>query len=906
MGEGGRRIPPGSGPDTESDPASHVRFRSLIEQSMDLIMVVGPDGLMLYSSPAMARLLGYVPTELVGQDAFDYVCPDDLPVLRSAFDGASGGGQVRGSFRLYHKEGQRRSFDGVVTDLVDESTVGGFVLNLCDVTERNTAEEMLRHEQFLVDTLMEHMPDSIYFKDAESRFLRVSRPMATRLGLSDSSEAVGKTDFDVYARDHAQKAWEDEQRIIRTGQPILNKEELETWPDRPSAWVSTTKMPLRDEAGNIIGTFGISRDISERKEAELALAKSRESFASIFQMAPVAISLSNLDDGRLLDVNDEYSKLLGYERDEVVGRTAEDVGIWPDPRDRKRLVRTLAELVAVRDYGLRLRAKDGRVREVRGAFQRMELEGEAVLLATFTDITERRRAARRLEESETKFRSAFMTGADAYYIATLDEGRLLEVNDRFVELFGHGREGMVDKTSIELGLYVDPEDHERVRAQLEASGQVQSLELLAQGEDGEPIPVLLSAKRLDMDERPLILGVLRDIREQKRAAEAVRNLEEQVRQSQRLEAVGRLAGGVAHDFNNVLTAISVTSELLLADLDPQDDSREEIEVILTAAQRASMLTRQLLAFSRRQVLRPQVLDVNQVVRSLERMLPRLIGEDISLALILAEEPGAVWADPGQLEQVIVNLAVNARDAMPEGGRLTIETANVELDETYVHAHAGFVPGSHVLLAVTDSGTGMDPEMLDHIFEPFFTTKDRSKGTGLGLATVHGIVKQSGGALSVYSEPGIGTAFKIYLPRLDEPARPSESVRDGESVPGGRETLLLTEDDAHVRQAALQVLERKGYRVLVAQDGASALSVAANHDGKIHLLITDLVMPGMSGRELAERLVADRPGVQVLFMSGYTDDAVVRHGVLADGLPYLQKPFTPRSLAALVRKLLDRV
>jgi signal transduction histidine kinase len=385
-----------------------------------------------------------------------------------------------------------------------------------------------------------------------------------------------------------------------------------------------------------------------------------------------------------------------------------------------------------------------------------------------------------------------------------------------------------------------------------------------------------------------------------------RSLEAQLLESQKLEAVGRLAGGVAHDFNNILTAIGGYSELLLGDLAKDDPRRQDVEEIHLAAQRAAGLTQQLLAFSRRQVMQPKVIEPNTLVSEIEKMLRRLIGEDILFATVLHPRVGNVRADPGQLAQAIVNLAVNARDAMPTGGRLTIETRNVDLDETYAAEHAGVRPGPHVQFAVSDTGVGMDAETKARIFEPFFTTKARGKGTGLGLATVYGIVQQTGGHIWAYSEPGRGTTMRMYLPRVDALADSVE--RPPEIDPAslrGNETILLVEDERAVRAVTRQLLERNGYTVLEAPDGAAALVlVDRTPDVPLDLLLTDVVMPGMSGRELSDKLAARRPGLRVLYMSGYTDDATEVHGTFWGGVPLLQKPFTPAQLAERVRMALD--
>ncbi|MBI5419354.1 MAG: response regulator [Deltaproteobacteria bacterium] len=403
----------------------------------------------------------------------------------------------------------------------------------------------------------------------------------------------------------------------------------------------------------------------------------------------------------------------------------------------------------------------------------------------------------------------------------------------------------------------------------------------------------------------LAVGEAMDRSEARRrqAEETLRRSEEQLRQAQKMEAVGRLAGGIAHDFNNLLTAIAGYSTLLLQGV-VDDPSRRNIQEIQRASDRAASLTRQLLAFSRRQILQPKVMDLNAVVGAMDDMLRRLIGEDIDLLTVL--EPGVrkVKADPGQMEQVIMNLAVNARDAMPEGGKLTIETANVVIDESSVRGHVTMQAGSYVVLALSDTGSGMDPETISHIFEPFFTTKEVGKGTGLGLSTVYGIVKQSGGYIWVYSEPGRGTTFKIYLPQATEEAETAKPAEVRAGLLGGSETILLVEDEDSVRSLVREVLARNGYTVLAARNGEDALRACDGNAGAIHLMLCDVVMPGMSGVELARRIVPLRPEIKVLYMSGYTDTAIVRQGVLDPGTAFLEKPFAPDALARKVREVLD--
>jgi signal transduction histidine kinase/ActR/RegA family two-component response regulator len=392
--------------------------------------------------------------------------------------------------------------------------------------------------------------------------------------------------------------------------------------------------------------------------------------------------------------------------------------------------------------------------------------------------------------------------------------------------------------------------------------------------------------------------------ETQRAYDELAATQEQLTQARKMEAVGRLAGGIAHDFNNLLTVMIGRTQLLLRQLPTGDPVRPAVELVEETADRAADLTRQLLAFSRKQILQPAVLNLNAAVASMGEMLHRVIGEDIALVTALDPTLGCVKADPSQIEQIVINLAVNARDAMPQGGRLTLETANVELDAAYARTHVGVQPGPHVMLAVSDTGVGMDQGTLGRIFEPFFTTKGPGKGTGMGLATVYGIVNQSGGHLWVYSEPGHGATFKIYLPRVDQAAEPASPRAASAPIAEGRETILLVEDEARVRQLACDILQASGYTVLEARHGHAALEVCQNHTGTIDLLLTDVVMPSMNGRELAERLAPLRPDMAVLYTSGYTDNAIVLHGVLDARTVFLQKPFTPDALARKVRQVLD--
>jgi two-component system cell cycle sensor histidine kinase/response regulator CckA len=399
------------------------------------------------------------------------------------------------------------------------------------------------------------------------------------------------------------------------------------------------------------------------------------------------------------------------------------------------------------------------------------------------------------------------------------------------------------------------------------------------------------------DAEPVMEGIIVDITDRKL-------LENQLQQSRRMEAVGRLAGGIAHDFNNLLTIIKGYAELAVQRSGIQPELRADVQQIENAAERASTLIRQLLAFSRRQVLQPKIIDLNAIVLGLDKLLGRLMGEHIEMVTRCAANVGRVKADPAQVEQVIMNLVVNARDAMPKGGRLTVETYNIDLDSTYARDHVSVKPGAYVMLAVSDTGIGMNPETVAHIFEPFYTTKESGQGTGLGLSTVYGIVKQSGGYIWVYSEPGKGTTFKVYLPRVAEQVEAKPERVELPTVNKGSETILLVEDEEAVRELTSRILSAKGYSVVAAKSVKDAEEWCEKHGGEIHLLLTDIIMPGTSGRELARRITAKHPQTRVLYMSGYTDNVLAQGGVLEAGLSFLQKPFTPAALAQKVRDVLD--
>jgi len=623
-----------------------------------------------------------------------------------------------------------------------------------------------------------------------------------------------------------------------------------------------------------------------------------ELFHALVEHSSDAVALLD-ETGAITYVSQAATRLLGYGVPELTGTNALGFLHPDDLALTERLCRQLLDQpgTPIRTE-LRARHKDGSYHLVEAvAVNRLDDPAVGAVVANWRDITERLRAEQALRNSEQSYRS-LVDGVRDVIFALSPGGEVTSLNPAFEEMTGFPPAEWVGRP---FEAFVHPDD---VPLALDLFGRVLQ---------GEPRPTIqfriltragtyrvaeFSATAQLRDGRLTgILGIGRDVTERL-------GLEQQLRQAQKMEAVGRLAGGIAHDFNNILTAITGHADLLLEDLGHHDPRRADVDEIRRSAERAAGLTRQLLAFSRQQVLQPKVVDLNALVLDMDKLLRRLIGEDVELATVLDPTLGRVTADPGQLEQVIVNLAVNARDAMPQGGKLTLETRNIDLDSSYTLEHSLVKPGPYVQLTVSDSGIGMDEETQAHAFEPFFTTKPRGQGTGLGLAMVYGTVKQSGGFIWVYSEPGRGATFKIYLPRVDAPVESAAPPAPVERPPRGSETVLLAEDKPAVRAIARQALERQGYTVLAAPSGADALALAAQHGATIHLLLTDVVMPGMSGRDLADRLTAQRPGIRVLYISGYTDNAIVRHGMLEPGLAYLQKPFRPDALVRKVREVLD--
>lgn len=640
-------------------------------------------------------------------------------------------------------------------------------------------------------------------------------------------------------------------------------------------------------------------------------------YRSIFENAGEGI-FRRTTDGKFITANPAMAELLGYRSPAELLSEVNEVASWlfVDPDRQIEWVRRLQEGERVAGFEAQYRRKDGSfvwlsksaraVRNEEGAILYFEGIAEDVTQRKLAEAEQARlnRAEYELSESEERYRELVENARDIIYQHDL-EGHYTSINKAGQQLTGYS---LAEALELNLRDTVAPEYLEKAREMLRlklAGETVTAYELEILTKDGGRLPVEANTRLVYQFGVPVgVQGIARDITERKRLEQALHESEEQLRQSQKLEAIGQLAGGVAHDFNNLLTAINGYSALALRRVGDDHTITPYLEEIKKAGDRAANLTRQLLAFGRKQLLQPLTLNLNDVVGDMIKLLKRLIGEDTQLVT----RPGAnlkqIKADPGQLEQVLLNLVVNARDAMPRGGIVTIETANTTLDGAYASRHLDATPGEYVMLAISDTGTGMDQKTLSRIFEPFFTTKAKDKGTGLGLSTVYGIIRQSGGSIWVYSELGKGTTFKVYLPLVEEESQLALATASAAPMKGGSETVLLVEDEDMVRKLASELLAEGGYTVLEANGGEAAIHLGKEHTARIDLLITDVVMPKLSGKEVAEQLRAIHPETRVLFMSGYTDEAIVHHGIVDSGIAFIQKPFSERTLAQKIRDVLD--
>lgn len=660
-------------------------------------------------------------------------------------------------------------------------------------------------------------------------------------------------------------------------------------------WVWEQGRGVFDDEGSVVALEGYITDISELKESEVR-------YRSLFTNNHAVMLIVDPDGGGIVDANPAACAFYGWSHEELLSKSVSDINTLSFEQVRTEMAAAVAQ--KRKHFIFQHRLADGSTRDVDVYSGPIQVRNRQFLFSIIHDITARKQAEAALRESEAKFRLTFDSSPDAVNVNRLEDGLYVDINDGFTRLTGFTREDVIGKTSLQINIWHNPEDRQKLVRGLRENGFYENLEAQFRRKDGSLGIGLMSARTILIRNEPHIISITRDITEQIQSRVRQKMLEDQLHQAQRLESVGRLAGGVAHDLNNLLSPILGYGEMLQEDIASHDHRRDAVDQILQAAIRARDVIRQLLSFSRKQTMVVKLAGLNQVVEGFAKLLRRTIREDIEIRTLLTSGLPSVRVDIGQIEQVIMNLAINAQDAMPAGGLLTIRTESTVLDERFCAHHPGSKPGTYAMLSVSDTGFGMDDETAQHIFEPFFSTKGEH-GTGLGLASVYGIVKQHDGYIWVESEPGKGTTFKVYLPATEEPSQADET--SGEKTAGmhGTETVLIAEDNDQIRVLGHNFLSRLGYTVLIAEKGREALEVLEKQEGRVHLLLTDVVMPDMNGRDLFVRASEKYSTLKVLYMSGYSGTVLSQRGVLEDGVRIIQKPFSVRDLATKIREVLDK-
>ncbi len=882
------------------------RFRRIIENTDAGYFRIGLDGCYEDVNPAWLRMHGFNHKEqIIGRPLSVVQVAEDAHKAEAIAKALMRGESVTGSeFSRLRRDGTVGHHTFSANPILEDDKVIGIEGFLIDITERRQAEEERRQIEQRYRVLFDAMNEGVALHtlvysqgiaedyrllDVNTRYEEIIGVKRAQVVNKLATEAYG-TKEPPYLKEYAS--------VVQTGRAL----QFETYfpPMRKHFVISVAHV-----GGDLFAT--IFFDITEQKRTQLHYALISENAADV-------IFLFDPAEQRCVYVSPSVKKLRGFSPEEIVAQSLEES---MPPHSYQMVIGELQRRTSAFESGdetarigtndIEFFRKDGTTVATETVTTLVADDQGAVrqVIGVSRDITGRKRMEDALRQSEEKFAKAFLHGPAVTMLADLADGdRLIEVNEAFMRFLGYRRDEVVGRTTAELGVWADPDEYAEIKRRIQNNEKVRNFEVHFRRKNGEIAAGLVSAEAIELNGRECLIATTLDITERKAAELEKAKLEEQLRQAQKMESVGRLAGGVAHDFNNLLTVINGYSQMLSREFNPRDPRREMMEEIYQAGERAAGLTRQLLAFSRKQDLRPQFFDLNGVVGGMRSLLSRLMGEDVEVRMDLNAASAHVYADPHQLEQVVMNLAVNARDAMPEGGTMSIRTSEVTLDADDSPKRLGVPPGSHVLLAVSDDGGGMDEETRQRIFEPFFTTKGQGKGTGLGLSVVQGVVEQSGGRIEVETEVGKGSTFNIYLPLATGSVAAEEASEPARAL-GGEETVLVVEDQREVLTLTARVLIDYGYRVLTAEDADSALALCDREQGRIHLLLTDVIMPKVDGRELARRMEWRRPGIKVLFMSGYTGEAIEHRGLLDVETQLLQKPFSPDGLAAKVREVLGK-
>jgi PAS domain S-box-containing protein len=754
-------------------------------------------------------------------------------------------------------------------------------------------EKEIKESKKFLQTIIETEPECVKLLNADGSLIMMNGAGLAMIQADSLEQVKGRSIYPLVLPEYREAFKTITREVFQGKSGTLTFEMMGIKGRR--LWLETHAVPLRNDKDEIIALLGITRDVTAGKQTEEVLKKERDFTAAVLETVGAMVLVLDRG-GKIVRFNRTCEEVSGYKVQEVLGKHVWDFLLSPDQVEPvKQVFKNLVSGMFPNKYENYWMTKDGGKRLIAWSNTALLAPDGSVefVIPTGIDITERKRADEALLQ-EKRFSDAIIDSLPGAFYICDENGRLIRWNNNEKEVTGYSMEELMNMNVLEL-FKEDRTVVEKAMREVFVTGRA-TVEARLVTKSGTAIPFFLSGLRMSMDQRKYLVGVGLDISERKR-------LEEQLRHAQKIESIGTLAGGIAHDFNNILTAIIGYGNLLNMKMPIDDPLRHNVDQILSSAGRAAQLTQGLLAYSRKQIINPQPVDLNELVRKLERFLARLIGEDVELMTALTDKDATVQADSGQIEQVLMNLATNARDAMPDGGILHIDTDRIDLDDEFARAHPGSRPGKYVLISVTDSGVGMDENTREKIFEPFFTTKEVGKGTGLGLSMVYGIVKQHNGYITVASGVGKGTTFSIYLPAVQAEITQAKLL-DTDSVKEGTETILVAEDDEAIRGLAKDMLEEFGYTVILAEDGEDAVNKFRDRSDTIQLLLLDMIMPKKNGKEVYEEIKGMKPDIKAIFLSGYTADLIQKRGVLEEGLNFIVKPFAINALLDEVRLVLD--
>jgi two-component system cell cycle sensor histidine kinase/response regulator CckA len=892
---------------------SENKFRTLYESAGDAIFLM-KDNTFIDCNRRTLEIFGCKRKDIIGQTPFKFSPPRQPDGEKSEIKGLK---KLKAAmkekpqiFEWEHKKLDGTPFYAEINLARVELSTGSHVQAIVrDISVKKQAEEALKNSQKMMQLIMDTIPQRIFWKDRNFKYLGCNKPFAKDAGLNSPEEIIGKHDFELSWKASAKLYRADDKEVMEKKIEKINFEEPQQRSNGTNLWLRTSKKPLLDTEGNVIGIFGSYEDITESKMVEEALKASEEKFSKAFRLSPDVIIISSVEDGKIIEVNDRFSELTGYNHKEAIGKTALDLNLWVNPEDRAKYVSIMLADGHIKDFETKFRMKDGQIRTALMSGEILEIKNEKFILGTIRDITERREAEEALEESERRYKMATLAGNVGVWDFNLTTNEIY-VDPVLKMILGYDDNEIENRMEAWLDL-VHPSDRKKVTAEAEAlvKGKIPRYDINYRmlHRDGS-IRWFQARGSLyrDVEDRPnQIIGTNTDITRQVKAELEKTNMQSQLIRAQKLEAIGTLAGGIAHDFNNLLTTIQGYTDLSLHSVQEHERLHRNLKQIQKASRKAANLTNQLLLFSRKQAIEPTSLNINEIVLNILQLVDRIIGEDIFIETDLAGDIWKIWADAGNMEQMVMNLILNARDALPKGGKISIKSKNVVLSEEESKQMPEARAGRFVCITFRDNGIGMSPEIMQHIFEPFFTTKEIGKGTGLGLSVVYGIIQQHEGWITVDSELNKGSEFRVYIPasfvKRTEKTEEQTELRD---YRGKGELILLVEDEEGIREFAAGILEEYGYRVVKAESFGTAIQKFEENKDKINLIFSDVVLPDKSGLDLVNALLKQKKDISVLLTSGYTGDKSNWNIIKKKGHPFLKKPFALLELLKAVRHSLE--